>query len=186
MNFVEIEAAIGGTRHGEMAVVNRIEGAAEKRDATRMMFCGGAVRLRGGQRRLPRRNCELIFSRIACSWSQGKRIVARAARSRSSSPARQLESQLVAWQVQRSSSGCARDWEFCRAHRPWSEPGRERLRRWRRRWSGIRVALGTKSRESSSRRVSIGGGVELCGDDDHRFFDEAWAERVQLAVDHFK
>jgi hypothetical protein len=29
--------------------VNGIERTAEKSDAARMMFCGGAVRLRGGQ-----------------------------------------------------------------------------------------------------------------------------------------
>src|SRR5580704_5582459 len=49
MYFVEIEAAVGGAGHGEMSVVNGIEGAAEQRDATRMMLCGGAMRLRGGQ-----------------------------------------------------------------------------------------------------------------------------------------
>jgi len=35
--------------HGEVAVVNGIEGAAEQRDTTRMMFCSRAMRLRGGQ-----------------------------------------------------------------------------------------------------------------------------------------
>jgi hypothetical protein len=29
--------------------VNGVEGAAEQCDTTRMMFCGGAMRLRGGQ-----------------------------------------------------------------------------------------------------------------------------------------
>ena len=33
MNFVEMKAALGGARHGEMADVNGIECAAEKRDA---------------------------------------------------------------------------------------------------------------------------------------------------------
>jgi hypothetical protein len=32
-----------------MAIMNGIEGAAKKRDTARMMFGGGAVRLRGGQ-----------------------------------------------------------------------------------------------------------------------------------------
>ena len=49
MDFVEIEAAVGGAGHGEVAVVNGIEGAAEQRDTTRVMFCGGAMRLRSGQ-----------------------------------------------------------------------------------------------------------------------------------------
>jgi hypothetical protein len=46
MDFIEIEAAVGGARDGKMAVVNRIEGAAEQRDTARMMLCGGAMRLR--------------------------------------------------------------------------------------------------------------------------------------------
>jgi hypothetical protein len=33
MNFVQMEAALGGARHGEVADVNGIECAAEKRDA---------------------------------------------------------------------------------------------------------------------------------------------------------
>ena len=49
MNFVEIEAAVRSARDGKMAVMNRVEGSAKKRDAARMMLCGGAVRLRGGQ-----------------------------------------------------------------------------------------------------------------------------------------
>ena len=49
MNFVEIEAAIGSARDGEMSVVDGVERAAKKRDAARMMFCGRAVGLRGGQ-----------------------------------------------------------------------------------------------------------------------------------------
>ena len=49
MDFVEIETAVGGARDGEMAVMNGIEGTAKERDAARMMFGGGAVRLRGGQ-----------------------------------------------------------------------------------------------------------------------------------------
>jgi hypothetical protein len=49
MNFVEIKTAVGGAGDGEMAVVNRVERAAKKCDAARMMFCGGAVRLRCGQ-----------------------------------------------------------------------------------------------------------------------------------------
>src|SRR5882672_3592473 len=49
MNFVEIEAAVGGAGDREMAVMDRVERAAKKRDAARMMFCGSAVRLSGGQ-----------------------------------------------------------------------------------------------------------------------------------------
>jgi len=49
MDFVEIETAIGGAGHGEMAAVNRVERAAKKCNAARMKFCGGAVRLRCGQ-----------------------------------------------------------------------------------------------------------------------------------------
>jgi len=49
MNFVEIEAAVGGAGDGEMAVVDGIERAAKKRDTARMMLSGGAVRLSGGQ-----------------------------------------------------------------------------------------------------------------------------------------
>ena len=46
MNFVEIKTAVGGAGDGEMAVVNRVERAAKKRNAAGMMFYGGAVRLR--------------------------------------------------------------------------------------------------------------------------------------------
>jgi hypothetical protein len=49
MDFIEIEAPVRGACHAEMATVNRIERAAEERNATRMMFCGGTVRLRGRQ-----------------------------------------------------------------------------------------------------------------------------------------
>ena len=49
VNFIEIEAAIGGTRHAKVSAVDGIERAAEQGDAARMMFRGGAVRLRYGQ-----------------------------------------------------------------------------------------------------------------------------------------
>jgi hypothetical protein len=44
MNFVQMETALGGARHGEVADVNGIECAAEKRDATlARVFPGNAV-----------------------------------------------------------------------------------------------------------------------------------------------
>ena len=49
MELVEIEAPVSGARHGKMAIMNGVERTAKNRDAARMMFCGGAVRLRGGQ-----------------------------------------------------------------------------------------------------------------------------------------
>jgi hypothetical protein len=49
VEFVEVKTPVGGAGNGEMAVVDGIEGAAEYRDVARMMFCGSAVRLRGGQ-----------------------------------------------------------------------------------------------------------------------------------------
>ena len=49
MNFVEVETAIRGARNGEVAIVDGVEGAAEQCDTTRVVFCGGALRLRGGQ-----------------------------------------------------------------------------------------------------------------------------------------
>ena len=49
VELVEIEASVGGARNGKMAVVDGIERTAENRNTARMMFCGGAVRLRGGQ-----------------------------------------------------------------------------------------------------------------------------------------
>jgi hypothetical protein len=49
MNFVKIEAPVCRASNGQMAVVNGIERAAENSDATWMMFCSGAVGLRGGQ-----------------------------------------------------------------------------------------------------------------------------------------
>jgi hypothetical protein len=49
MHFIKIEAAVGGTRNAQVTAMNGIERAAKKGDATRMMSCGGAVRLRGRQ-----------------------------------------------------------------------------------------------------------------------------------------
>src|ERR1700674_2131526 len=49
MNFVEIKSPVRGPRHGKMPGVNRIERASKQRDAARMVFCGNALRLRGGQ-----------------------------------------------------------------------------------------------------------------------------------------
>src|SRR5579885_2566481 len=49
MDFIEIESPVGCAGHGEVPIVNRIEGAAENGDPAGMMFRGGAVRLRGGQ-----------------------------------------------------------------------------------------------------------------------------------------
>ena len=49
MDFVKIKAAVGGASRGEMTIMNRIEGAAEERDAARVVLSGGAMRLRGGQ-----------------------------------------------------------------------------------------------------------------------------------------
>jgi hypothetical protein len=49
MDFVKIKSPVGGPRHGKVPRVNRIERASEKRDAARMMLCGGALGLRGGQ-----------------------------------------------------------------------------------------------------------------------------------------
>ncbi len=49
VEFVEIETPVGGAGDGKMAVVDWVKRTAENRDAARMMFCGSAVRLRGGQ-----------------------------------------------------------------------------------------------------------------------------------------
>lgn len=49
MNFVEIEPAIRGASDGHVAVVNRVERTAEKRDAARLVFYRGALQLRSGQ-----------------------------------------------------------------------------------------------------------------------------------------
>jgi hypothetical protein len=49
MDFVEIESPVRGPRYGKMPGVNRIERASKQRDAARMVFCGNALRLRGGQ-----------------------------------------------------------------------------------------------------------------------------------------
>jgi hypothetical protein len=49
VHLVKIKAPVRGARHHEVTAVNGIERTAKERDAARMMFCGGAVRLRGGQ-----------------------------------------------------------------------------------------------------------------------------------------
>ncbi len=49
MNFVEMKAALGGARHGQVADVNGIERAAKKRDAAfARRFARNAARLAGG------------------------------------------------------------------------------------------------------------------------------------------
>src|SRR5216684_2493687 len=63
VNFVEIESPVRGSRHGKMPGVNRIERASKQRDAARMVFCGGALRLRGGQY-ASRELMTCIFSQI--------------------------------------------------------------------------------------------------------------------------
>lgn len=49
MDFVEIEAAVGGAGHCQVAIVNRVEGTAKQGDTSRMMLGGGAMRQRSGQ-----------------------------------------------------------------------------------------------------------------------------------------
>jgi hypothetical protein len=49
VEFIEVESPVGGAGNGKMAVVDGIEGTAKDCNTARMMFCGGAVRLRGGQ-----------------------------------------------------------------------------------------------------------------------------------------
>jgi len=49
MNFVEIKTPVGGASDRKVAIVDGVEGAAKNRDTSRMMLCGGAVRLRYGQ-----------------------------------------------------------------------------------------------------------------------------------------
>ncbi len=63
MNFVEIESPVRGSCHGKMPGVNRIERASKQRDAAGMVFCGGALRLRGGQY-ASRELIPCIFSQI--------------------------------------------------------------------------------------------------------------------------
>jgi hypothetical protein len=49
MNFVEIESPVCGSCHRQVPGMNGIKRASEQRDAARMVFYGGALRLRGGQ-----------------------------------------------------------------------------------------------------------------------------------------
>jgi hypothetical protein len=50
MNFVKIKTPVGGARHRQMSIMNRVKGAAKNRNATGMVFgCSAALRLRGGQ-----------------------------------------------------------------------------------------------------------------------------------------
>ena len=49
MHLIEIEAAVRGARHSQMAGMNRIERAAKKCNAPRMMFCRCAMGLGCGQ-----------------------------------------------------------------------------------------------------------------------------------------
>ena len=50
MDFVEIEAAVGGARDSEMSVVDGVERAAKNGDTAGLVpCCGAALRLRGGQ-----------------------------------------------------------------------------------------------------------------------------------------
>lgn len=49
VQFIEIETPVRSARDAKMTAVNGIEGTAKKRDASWMVFYGGAVRLRGRQ-----------------------------------------------------------------------------------------------------------------------------------------
>jgi hypothetical protein len=49
MDLVKIETAVGRAGDGQMAVMYGIKRTAKERDAARMVFGGGAVRLRYGQ-----------------------------------------------------------------------------------------------------------------------------------------
>ncbi len=55
MNFVQMKAALGGARHGQMADVNGIESAAEKRDAPR------AALVRVKRRVIPAERCSTVL-----------------------------------------------------------------------------------------------------------------------------
>jgi hypothetical protein len=49
MDFVKVKAAVRRARDSQVAIVNRIEGSAKEGNAARVMFYGGAMRLRGRQ-----------------------------------------------------------------------------------------------------------------------------------------
>ena len=49
MNLIEIKTSVCGASDRQVAVMNWVERSAKQRDAARMMFCGGALRLRCGQ-----------------------------------------------------------------------------------------------------------------------------------------
>jgi hypothetical protein len=84
MHLIEIKAPVRGPRHDEMTAVNRIKRTAKERDAARMMFCGGAVRLRGGQRGSGEAKTELLASRSFFSSKEPRveRIADAAAQTR--------------------------------------------------------------------------------------------------------
>src|SRR5215469_7884248 len=116
VNFVKIEAPVGGARHTEMSAMDGVEGAAKQGDAARMMFRGGAVRLR--YRQCASQGISLPDFLMNCGLRQ--RVAWNGQlRSRRPLPRRLRRHQ------------CSHE-ESCRARPQWSRPILLRLRRLRR------------------------------------------------------
>ncbi len=169
MNFVEVETALGGARHGQVADVNRIECAAEKRDAplarllpgsavglrrrdAQRSSSGGASLVRGMRRTRDCRDCALEAASAAIGVVLGDfrrilRLGGAKAVERVGHGAHQLRD---------AFAGGGRDGVELQAAR------------------GAEIAQFFEPR-------AVGGRVELCGHDDHGLFGEFFAERGQLA-----
>src|SRR5450432_606439 len=123
MNFVEIEAPVGGPCYRQMTIVNGIERSAEQRDTPWMMLGCGALRLRGGQYASGKFRM-FMFSQIPANPSRGLKPLCPSTRPRlralPANPA--LRRPLVS--------------ESCPGHRQLNGPALERRRRWPRKSRG--------------------------------------------------
>src|SRR5260370_6622386 len=150
-----IESPVGRAGNGKMAVVDGIEGTAENRDTPRMMFCGGAVRLRCGQC-VSRESADgpewtraaydirnSLTNLLLCSW---RRRSGQQAWANDDDPARPRGF--------RRDQTASPDWnqelgeEFCPGHLRWTEPNLSHRRRQQRKWSGIQVCAACRGREA--------------------------------------
>src|SRR6266478_2823010 len=140
MQFVEIEASIGGAGNRKMAVVNGIEGSTKNRNPARMMFRGSAVRLRCGQCCSQESAAGLDSLQIAHDISNS--LTKLLLRLQLPPGGQQPRARVVRLAARRGP-----DVEFCLRHRRWSELDLSHRHQRQRKWSGIQVCVACKNRE---------------------------------------
>src|SRR5579864_7535065 len=131
MDFVEIEAPIRGARHAEMSAMDGIERTAKERDAARMMFRGGAVRLR--YRQCASQTISIFDFLMNCRLQQHD--------------GRKGQPQRLRTGFRHRKPNPMRREESCPVHRRWSGPVLLRPPRPPRRWNEIQSDAPCSTRE---------------------------------------